>query len=208
MQDGGNARGGGREISAHAGIDHAADAGNAPFPGRRHFHIFHMIAAVGSGDKVLRPGFGPLDRPAQLHRAKGGNHLPGIDGDFTAKPAAHFRGDNPDFMLRNPGDQAGNKPGDMRILGSVPEGQFPHRRQVAGNGGTRFHGIGNQFLLDDGVPDNHRGRVGKGGVGIAAGGNPMERLIVGGIRMQLRRALLQSGLRIHHRRQGFVVHAD
>ena len=111
-------------------------------------------------------------------------------------------------MLRDARYEAGNEPGNVRVLGSVPDSQLPHRRQVAGNGGTGFHGIGNQLLLKDGVFDHYGVRVGKGGVGIAAGGNPMERLIVGGILMQLRRAALQGRLRVDYCRQRFVVHCD
>ena len=208
MQDGRDARGGGGQVSAHPGIDHAADAGDAALPGGGHFDIFDMVATVGGGDKVLRPGFGPLDRPAQPHRAKGGNHFPGIDGDFAAEAAAHFRGDNPYLMLRDAGDQAGDEAGDVGVLGSVPDGQFPHRGQVAGNGGTGFHRVGDEFLLNDGVSDNYGVRVGKGGVGVAAGSDPMEGLIVGGVRVQLRRAGLQGRFRIDYCRQRFVVHRD
>ena len=201
------ARGRGGKVGPHAGVDHAADAGNAAIVVSGHFHVFHVVATVGTGNKVLGTGLGPLDGTAQLHGAEGGNHLPGIDGNLGAEPAAHLGGDNANLVLRYAGHEAGNETGDMGILGGVPDGQVSHRGHVAGDGGTGLHGVGNQPLLNDGIADHHVGS-GKGVVSISSGGHPVESLVARGVLMQLGRALPQGGLGIDHGGQGLVVHAD
>ena len=207
MQDGGYPRRRGGQVRAHPGINRAADGSHLALGVGCHLHILHMVAPVGSGDIVLGAGFRPFHRNPQLHRAEGGNHLPGIDRDFRPEAAAHLRRDDPDLMLRHPGDQAGHEPRNVRVLRRVPQRQFPHCRRPGGNGRPGFHRRGNQLLLLNGFAD-HNGGLGKGGVGVPAGGHPVERLVAGRVLMQLRRPRAQRRLRVDDGRQRLVVHLN
>ncbi len=120
VQDGGNAGGGGGKVGAHAGVDHRANAGDPALAGGGHLRVLDMVSAMGGGLVVFRAGLGPLDRAAQLHGAESGDHLIGVHRDFAAETAPYFRGDDPDFMLRHPGDQRAEEPADMGVLGGAP----------------------------------------------------------------------------------------
>ena len=207
VKDGGNSRRCRGEIGAHAGINHASDPGHSALAVGSHFHVFDMVAAVGGGYIALRAGLGPFYGAAQLHCAEGSDHLPRIDRNLGAEPTAHLRGDDPNLVFRNAGYQAGNEAGNVGILCGVPDGQFPHGRNVAGDGGTGLHGVGNQFLLDDGVPHHHIG-IGEGIVGVSAGSHPVKGLVARGILMQLGCALLQRSLGVDNSGQGLVVHVN
>ena len=207
VQNGRDTGSGGGQIGAHAGVDHAADSGDLAVGVGRHLHVFDVVTAVGGGHVVFGTGLSPFDRDAQLHGTEGGDHFPGIDGDLGAETAADFGGDHPDLVLRNAGDQAGHEPGDVRVLGGVPKRQFAHGRRPRSDSRAGLHGSGDELLLVDGLADRH-GSVGECDVGIAAGRDPVESLVVGRVLMQLRSAVGQGGLRVDDGRQRGIADVD
>ena len=67
--------------------------------------------------------------------------------------------------------------------------------------------LGNQPLLDDGVGDGDFG-AGESGVGVAPGGYPVERLVVGRVLVELGGVGVHRHFRVDVGGEGFVVHGD
>ena len=68
-------------------------------------------------------------------------------------------------------------------------------------------GLGINFLLPDGLADRYGG-ISERRVGVAAGGHPVERLVVGGVLMELGRDVAQRILRVDDGGQRLVVNLD
>ena len=207
MQNGGYARRRRGEVSAHGSVNHRPKADYLALPGSRQLHILHVIPAVYRGLKVFRAGFGPLNRAAQLHGAKNGDHLVGIEGGLAAETAAYFWRDDANLMLAQARDQRGQKPGDVRVLATAPESQLPHGRQPGSNRRARLHRVGNQLLLPYGVAHHHFGG-GEGGIHIAPGRHPMEGLVIRGLLVNLGRSGLEGRFRVNHGGQWLVINRD
>ncbi len=176
-----------REKRAHARPHGAAQSEDVAVAGRGHLDFLHMIAAMRRRLIVLAAGFGPLDRAAQLHRAERGDEFAGVRGDLAAEPAAHFRSDHAQLVLGHAGDERSEEAEDVRVLRRVPERQLAGRGDPVGQRRSRFHRGRNQPLLDDAILDDDIG-FGERGVHVTAGHDPVKRLVVRNVGVNLRRA--------------------
>ena len=196
MQDGGDARPGGAQVSAEARIDRAADARHLTVVHHRQLDVFDMVTPVDGGDVILGACLRPFHRPAGLHRSPGSERFVGVDGDLGAEAAAHFRRDNADFMLRHTRHTADEQAVDVRVLRRAPERQLPGGAVPLRQGRARLHCRRLQALLDDALADDDIGRVKSGVHGrFIAIGDPGEGDVVGDAVMQLRRAISGGFLR-------------
>ena len=65
-----------------------------------HIYIVELIAPVMVTAEIFAALLNPLDRVSQFHRSKTGNHLFGVDVEFTAKTAADLWDDDVNLVLR------------------------------------------------------------------------------------------------------------
>ena len=106
------------------GVDRGAEARNLPVGGRRHLHLFDVVAALGGDQVVLAAGLRPFNGHAQLHGAEGRYRLVGVVRNLAPKSAADLRRDDAYLVLRHTRDDRGEEPRDVRVLRGVPQRQL------------------------------------------------------------------------------------
>ena len=191
------------EIGAHVGqqvhvepADPAVAVGREPEP-------LPLVTAVVHGHVAFAAGLGPLDRPAQLAGDQHGQHLFGRDLQLGAEAAADVGRDDPDVLLRDPGNQGQHDPENVRDLSRRPEGELPAHARADHR--ARLHRARDQPLLAVRALDHH-GRVAEGRVQVALGEDEVEALVARLV--HLGRRILQRCPHIEHRGKLLVVDLD
>ena len=131
----------------------------------------------------------------------------GVGGDLAPEPAADLRRDHPDLVLAQSAHARREEPHDVRVLRRVPERQLPGRGGVAGQRRPRLDRVRDQPLLDDAVGEDDLGLL-EGGVDVATGHRPVERLVTRDLVVELGCPVLGRLLGVDHRRERLVVHLD
>ena len=149
-----------------------------PSAGGRDLAVHVVVPRERGGHQVLRPVLHPLDRAAGHHGAHDRADVPRVDGDLVAEPAADVRGDDPDLVLGQAGDQGVQGAVRVRGLGGGPDGELAaHRVEVghraAGLQRRRMRPRVEHVLRDD---DVGAGEDGVGGRLVA--GLPVEDVVV------------------------------
>ncbi len=162
---------------------------------------------MSRGLVVLAACFGPLHRTSEPHRAEDRDELTRILGHLASEPSSYFRGNHAQPILGNPGDDRPYEPGNMGILRCVPERQLAGGLHELCNRGARLDRCRDQALLDDPLFDDDLCRL-ECGVDVATGNDPVERLVLWNVWMNLRRPVQGGLLRIDDRWQRLVIHVD
>ena len=156
---------------------------------------------------ILASRLRPLDGNAELHRAERRDRLVGIVRDLAPEPAADLRRDHPDLVLADAGHHRGEESRDVRVLRRPPQCKVAGRRDVLGDCRARFHGVRDQPLKVDRVPNDHV-RLLERFVDLSARDRPLERDVVRRVIVDLRRAVLRGRLRVDRSVERLVVHVD
>ena len=170
-----------------------------------------VVAGEAGADEVLVAVLHPLHRLAGDDAGDDGAHVSGVDRDLVAEATADVRRDDPDLVLREPGDD--------RIQGAVGVGRLRRRPQrepavdavVVGDGAAGLHRCGVHARVDDVLRDDDLGtgehRLGRGLVT----GLPVKTVVVG-LALEVvadhRHGGIKSLADVHDRLEGLVLDLD
>jgi hypothetical protein len=146
----------------------------------------------------------PLDGAVELG-CPGGSHVLGVQEDLGAEAAAHVGRDHAHLVLGQAQHEGRHQQAlDVRVLVGHVQRVLVRGAVVAGVGGARLHGVGDQAVVDQVQLGDVRG-AGEGGVhrGLVAQ-RPLVAVVVG--RLVVQRRALGGGAHVDHRRQLLVVH--
>jgi hypothetical protein len=169
-----------------------------------------VVAAVDRALVILSPVLGPF------HRAPGGlgaerdDGLVGVERNLAPEPAAHLRRDDPHLMLGDAGHDRHQKPGNVGVLGRVPDGQIARTGVELRDHSSGFERIRDQPLVDEPLREHDPPALGlpeRRGRGLRVAERPGKGKIAGHVGVDLGGAPLHRLLLIDHRGQRLVLHA-
>jgi hypothetical protein len=91
---------------------------------QRHLPVQVDVAREAGGDQVARLVLDPLHRPLEQDRGQDRADVPRVHRHLVAEPAADVRGDDPDHVLGQLGDQRHRRADDVRRLRGHVHGEF------------------------------------------------------------------------------------
>ena len=162
------------------GPHRGADRRDAAVFRRRQLDLLHMIAAVRRRHIVLGARFLPLHRPPKLHRAKRRDEVALDLRDLAAEPAADFRRDHAQAVLRHAGNERHDEAHDVGILRRIPQRQLASDGNELRDGAARLDRGRDQPLLNDSIADDDLRRF-EGGIDVAAGDGPVKGDVAGNV---------------------------
>ena len=162
---------------------------------------------MDGGLEIFATRLAPFNGLADLNRQIGDQSLFGIDVEFGSESAAHLGSNHAHQGLgkiQHRGDLGSQQ---MRNLRGTPQRKLAFPRLVIRQDAARLHGDGNQTLVYDALLDHFVRRL-EGRFQVTAFQLPLESDIIFVAGVQRRGAFGDGLLRIHDRRERFVIHFD
>ena len=176
-----------------------------PFPVAHHLHVLDVVPAVVGSHVVLLAALDPLDGLPKPFGQHGDDDFIYVGTDLTAEAAVHVGGDRPQSVLRVSCGQCRGQPHQMGHLGRGPNCKVVCALVVIGEHPTGLDGVRNQALVDDLLANNYLG-IPRRRFDVATTDSPLPGDVVGRLFVDTWHTSLCGFLRIHHHRQGLVVH--
>ena len=207
VKDGRHSGGEGREISTQVGVGVDTEAQELAIFVHRQFGVADVVTAMGVRQESLRAVAIPLDGSIELFGSPGQAHIFGVQVNLGTKATAHIGRNHAHFVFWQAHHKCRQKQAfDVRVLVGDIQGVIVTGTVVVPDGGTWFHGVGRQAVVDQ-VELGHMRCIGKCGInGRLVTNGPLVALVVGGDIVNHRRTRGLCIAHIHHRGQGFVIH--
>ncbi len=205
-----DARSDGRQAATEIGVCLDPEPGDLALAGAADLEVRDVVAAVNRRAVALAARLDPLDRPPadQFAREHDEGHV-GVAEDLRTEGAADVRADAADLVLRDAGHEGREKqPLDVRGLARHPDRVFVGARVVPADVAADLHGVRDQPLVDDPLPDDDLGGFDRGVRAGFIADLPLEDDVVRGVLVELRRARLGRLLRVDDRRKRLPVDDD
>jgi hypothetical protein len=138
-----------------------------------------LVARVAGVDRVADPRPDPLDRPLELHRPPGGEHVAGIQPEFAAECAADVRNPDVDPVFGQRQDSGERAPGAVGLLAADVDDEFVVCGPIARDRGLGRHRERHETVVHQLEVDGSVGARKRGLDGVFVADRPLEGNVVG-----------------------------